>query len=155
MKGTDESHPHLLMLCCVPTLMHGAFIQQQMQLKILNKVKGITETLELPETTSSQEKLAEFKAVKDYVSSQIEANIKKIQAVPSSLKDRNNKENNPAQAERQIERPSLKAVRESIGKKRSYADKDKLAPSYKVSPSANTVQVEPFEGEAGASRKRQ
>lgn len=45
MKQVDgdgsDSYPNLLLLACIPQLMHGAFVSQPMQLKILGKMKDI------------------------------------------------------------------------------------------------------------------
>lgn len=37
----DEQTPNLVFLSCVTTMMHGAFITQQMQLKILHRITDI------------------------------------------------------------------------------------------------------------------
>ena len=44
-KGEQHNYPNLMMFGCFPTLLHGAFVNQTMQLKILDRVKEIIPTL--------------------------------------------------------------------------------------------------------------
>ena len=67
MKGDSQNYPNLLLFGAFPTLMHGAFVTQPMQIKILDRVKEIVPTLGAGEDES-----ANLKAIKVYVLTLIE-----------------------------------------------------------------------------------
>ena len=60
----EESHPNLLLVSSLPTLMHGSFVNKDMQTKIVQKVKGILEDLEV---TSPEVKAYALKIVTDHI----------------------------------------------------------------------------------------
>lgn len=62
----------MLLLMNIPQLMHGAFISQTMQVKILNKVKEITAK------TGNEENNETLEAMQKYIEQLISAQITKI-----------------------------------------------------------------------------
>ena len=98
-KGEDESYPNLMLVSSLPTLMHGSFVNKDMQAKILEKVKGILEELEI---SSSELKAYCLKVVTDHIT--------KLTAAP--------KEKKPTET-----KAVKKSVKDTIGRKRVYAER--------------------------------
>lgn len=112
--GADgDSYPNMLLLVCIPQLMHGAFISQPMQVKILMKVKEITSGISTVESSP-------LAAVKDNILNLVQIQITKIE---NSQKAQRIKEEKKAQPKAKA--ADLKALKgkSAIGKKRTYADK--------------------------------
>lgn len=82
-KQTEEAssgrYPNLLLLAAVPQLMHGAFISQPMQLKILGKIKDITANLGKDEGDDAIPANDSLPAVIAYVNTIIEQQVSKIE----------------------------------------------------------------------------
>lgn len=149
-KQTEEvgsgRYPNLLLLAAVPQLMHGAFISQPMQLKILQKVKDITANLGKDEGDDARSANDSLPAVIAYVNTVIEQQVSKIEQHQQGLKAKHVK-----QPEAKRPAADLKAVKDSLamGKKRTYAqragqDIDKQEDSEHIeSGKGRTVKVEP------------
>jgi len=61
------------MFCCFPTLLHGAFVNQTMQVKILDRVKEI-----IPSLGSEDDESETLKAVKKFVMNIVDSQLTKI-----------------------------------------------------------------------------
>lgn len=104
----------MLLLISIPQLMHGAFVSQTMQVKILNKVKEITAN------TGNEENSETLKAVQSYVGQLISAQITKISENQKAPKAKDEKK---AAQPKDDKAKDLKAVKKQFGKKRTLADK--------------------------------
>jgi len=114
-KQEDTSHPNLVLMSCVPAMMHGSFVTKEMQLKIMGKIKKILGDLEV-----------EHLDVKTFAQKVIDGHIAKVNEKPKEKK--------------QVEsKAAKKSVKDTIGRKRTYADKEGV----EVSPNDNTVKVAP------------
>jgi len=89
--------------------MHGAFINQKMQLKVSEQVKGILSTIEAEGEV--------FTEVKTHTESVIKGCITKVTAKPKP-------ESVPKE-----KKVDLKEAKKAIGKKRVYADADVEVPA--------------------------
>ena len=104
----------MLLLTSIPQLMHGAFISQTMQVKILNKVKEITAK------TGNEEDNETLRAMQRYIGQLISSQITKITENSKGPKAKDEKKLAQPKDEKAQD---LKAVKKQFGKKRTLADK--------------------------------
>jgi uncharacterized protein (UPF0335 family) len=124
--------------------MHGAFINQSMQTKVLKRVKDILTLLEAndnlrdnedslpqidsssaPKPVMSKDSKDQLDSIKSYLLGIINQTIDKIEQVKQEKK-KPMPEKKPIQKSVEEVKKETKAIKDQIGRKRSYADKSSL-----------------------------